>query len=130
MRSPGVRLFTIDRSFGQGASVDRLFLRRHLAPRADVEFSARRADEAGATSGDTGQPPPTLELLRDGEVIDAWPIGSEWREYSASVPVATVAAERSRDWPRTGTLLRWRLRGAPSSTFELRDLSVDRTPLD
>ena len=132
MRSPGVRLFTLDRSFGRGTSVDRLFLRRSLAPRADVAFSARRADEAGAASGDAGQPAPTLELLRDGEVIDAWPLGAEWREFRASVPVAAVPAEPNDDWPRAGTLFRWRLRGAPSSTFELRDLSValDRTPLD
>ena len=36
------------------------------------------------------------------------------------------------EWPRTGTLLRWRLRGAPASTFKIRDLSVarDREPLD
>ena len=132
MRSPGVHLYTIDRSFGRGATVDRLFLRRHLAPRADVEFSARRADEAGAASGDAGQTAPTLELLRDGEVIDAWPLGAEWREFRASVPVAAVPAELGSHWPRTGTLLRWRLRGAASSTFELRGLSValDRTPLD
>jgi hypothetical protein len=129
-RSSRVGLYTIDRSFGRGASVDRLFLRRHLAPRADVEFSARRADEAGAASGDAGQTAPTLELLRDGEVIDAWPIGAEWREFRASVPVAAVPAERRGDWPRTGTLFRWRLRGAPSSAFELRGLSVapGRTP--
>ncbi|MCK7494607.1 MAG: hypothetical protein MZW92_28145 [Comamonadaceae bacterium] len=113
MRSPGVHLYTIDRSFGRGATVDRLFLRRHLAPRADVEFSARRADEAGAASGDAGQAAPTLELLRDGEVIDAWPLGAEWREFRASVPVAAVPAELGSNWPRTGTLLRWRLRGTP-----------------
>lgn len=123
MRSPAVRLFTIDRSFGRGTSIDRLFLRRHLAPRATVAFSARLAGAAVA-----GQALPTLELLRDGEVIDAWPIGGEWRTLSASVAVAAVAAERSRDWPRTGTLLRWRLRGAPESPFELKDLSVAHGP--
>jgi hypothetical protein len=132
MRSPGVHLYTIDRSFGRGSSVDRLFLRRHLTPRADVEFSARRAGEAGAVSGHAGQPAPTLELLRDGEVIDAWPLGAEWRDFRASVPVAAGATEPGGEWPRTGTLLRWRLRGAPASTFELRDLSVarDREPLE
>jgi len=127
-----VSLFTIDRSFGRGPVVDRLFLRRHLAPRAEVAFSSRRADEAGAAGSDAGQTAPTLELLRDGEAIDAWPLGGEWREFRASVPVAAVPAERSRDWPRTTTLLRWRLRGAPSSSFELRDISValDSTPRD
>jgi hypothetical protein len=132
MRSPGVHVYTIDRSFGRGSSVDRLFLRRHLTPRAEVEFSARRAGEAGAASGDAGQTAPTLELLRDREVIDAWPLGAEWREFRASVPVAALATEPGGEWPRTGTLPRWRLRGAPASTFEIRDLSVarDREPLD
>jgi hypothetical protein len=131
-RSPAVRLFALDRSFGRGAALDRLFLRRSLAPRADVVFTARVAGTPGAQAGGDGRTSLTLELLRDGEPIGTWPLDTAWREFRVSVAVTAVSTERSRDWPRTGTLLRWRLRDEPGGVFEIRDLSVERSqpPLD
>ena len=53
--STGVSAYAIDRSFGRGPQVDRLVLRRDLAPRADMVFSARAALEAGSAGGNGGQ---------------------------------------------------------------------------
>ncbi len=55
-RSAAVRVYTIDRSFGRGSFIDRLFLRREIAPRASVSFSARVDPEAGEGRGRTRRP--------------------------------------------------------------------------
>jgi hypothetical protein len=123
--SPRVRVFSIDRSFGRAPSIDRLLLRKDLAPSADVAFSARLArppSDADATAGEGA----TLELLRDSVLIASWPIDAGWREYRATVEVAPVPAAPSALWPSGGTLLRWRVREPGRPPFELRGLAVNR----
>ena len=121
-RSAAIRVYRIDRSAGRGPTIDRLFLRRLLAPLASVSFTARLASEDGRADG---QSPATLELLCDGEVITTVAIGPEWQPFHARVPVAAAAAAAVTGWPRSATLLRWRVRGR-NVTVELKDLSVDR----
>jgi len=126
-RSAGIRVYAIDRSSGRGTYVDRLFLRREIAPRADVAFSARVALDAGLTAGG-GQAATTLELLRDGELVEAWELDAGWRQFRVTVPVDAVAPAVKEGWPRAGALLRWRVRGGTGAGFEMRSLSVVRSP--
>jgi hypothetical protein len=128
-RSPGgVRIYTVDRSAARGAVVDRVFVRREVAPMVDVRFSARLAD--GAV-----RPPATLELLRDGERVGTWEIGESWSDMRVAVPIGERAPPRydarctagqppCSGWPHAGVLLRWRTEGSPPASFELSRLSV------
>jgi hypothetical protein len=128
--STGVVIYTIDRSFGRGPQVDRLWLRRHLAPQANVAFSARAAFATGPTIATGSQDPPstTLELLLDGGFVERWTLDGEWRDVRVTVPVETVGPDDSEGWPRTTTLLRWRVREGAGDTFEIRNLRVERHP--
>ena len=134
-RSKDTRVYTIDRSSARGTLVDRVFARPELTPGADVAFSARLAspDPAAGSATTSG----TLELARDGEVVGAWPIETEWRAGAVSIPIAARAPAdydtRCRPgqapclgWPKGGTLLRWRVRGDPKAVLELRSLTVAR----
>jgi hypothetical protein len=115
-RSSRVRVYQVDRSFARGPTVDRLFLRRDLVPAATVTFDARLSAAEAAT----------LELLRDEEVLNSWPIDGAWRPFRAAVAITPVAPQPDSEWPRTGTLLRWRVRGEGAPVIELRHLSVER----
>jgi hypothetical protein len=129
--STGVAAYAIDRSFGRGTQVDRLLLRRDLAPRADIVFSARAVLEAGSASGSVGQMSTTLELVRDDELVETWELDAEWRDFRVAVPVAAVGPDDG-GWPRTTTLCRWRVRKGGGSAFEIRGLKVARSaePID
>ncbi len=126
-RSPRVRAYTIDRSFGRGTYVDRFVLRRAITPRAEVVFSARVAPDAASKAHGGSEASTTLELLRDGEPIEAWALAAGWREFRVTFPVAAVGPD-SRDWPRAGTLLRWRVPADTGAAFEIRSLSVEPSP--
>ena len=115
-RSSRIRVYEIDRSFARGPTVDRLLLRRDLAPAATVVFDARLA-AAG---------PGTLDLLRDQRIITSWPIDGEWRSFRATVAIPPILPEGASEWPRTGALLRWQVRGEAATVIELRKLSVER----
>ncbi len=121
--STGVAVYAIDRSFGRGTQVDRLLLRRDLAPRADMVFSARAALEAGSAGG---QMSTTLELVRDDELVETWEIDAEWRDFRVTVPVAAVGPGEG-GWPRTTTLFRWRVREGAGREFEMKGLNVARS---
>jgi hypothetical protein len=125
-RSARVRVFSIDRSFGRGLSIDRLLLRRDLTPTADVTFSARLADRPRSASAVLAGKGATLELLTDSMLVASWPIDAEWREYRATMEVAPTAAEPSATWPRGGTVLRWRVREPQGVPLELRGLAISR----
>jgi hypothetical protein len=128
-RSPGgVRIFTVDRSAARGTLVDRVLVRRDVAPLAEVRFSARLAP-GGA------QPPVRLELLRDGEPVGNWEIGEAWREVRIAVPVGGRAPARydarclagqppCSGWPHAGVLLRWRTQGGAPAVFELSGIGA------
>ena len=123
-RSPGTRVYTVDRSTGQGVFVDRLYLRRGIAPLARVAFSVRL--RSGARSSTGGEPASgTLELLRDGDLVETWPITPTWRPLQAEVPIDATAPRDHGGWPGAAVLLRWRLRGEEEPGFELRGLSVE-----
>ena len=124
-RSPRIRVYTIDRSGGRGAILDRLYLRRDLTPEASITFAARVRDAAG--SAEARAAPGTLELLQDDQLIGSWPVEAEWRRFETTVQVPEIAAEQDSGWPRSGTLLRWRLRDPEGAALELRNLSAERT---
>jgi hypothetical protein len=124
--SQGVRVYALDRSFGRGTYLDRLFLRREIAPRAEVVFSARVAPEARPTAEAGDQASTTLDLLRDRHPVGAWELGAGWREFRVTVPIDAVASDIERGWPRAGVLLRWKTQGNPGAAFEIRGLSVER----
>jgi hypothetical protein len=125
-RSPQIRVYTIDRSFGRGSVVDRLALRRDLAPLAEVRFEARLASSPDSPAGTDRPQPSVLELLRDGEPAGECVLTDRWQSCQASVPVAADAGDRQSEWPKTTTLLRWRVRGHPDAVFELRGLSIGK----
>jgi hypothetical protein len=128
-RSPGgVRIYAVDRASARGPLVDRIFVRDEIAPRADVAFSARLAE------GDT-RAAATLDLLRDGVLVQSWEIGAAWRELRLTVPIDARAPARYDarcapgqppcvGWPRAGVLFRWRIQGATPAPFELSGVSV------
>jgi hypothetical protein len=124
-RSSRIRLYRVDRSFGRGPMIDRLLQRRELAPGAEVRFSAR----AVRSADQPGELPTaiTLEFLRDGEVITTFAIGPEWKAFHVTVPVTAVPGQPTGEWPRTGTLFRWQVRGQ-GVHVDLKDLSVSRLP--
>jgi hypothetical protein len=124
MRSPAIRVFRVDRSFGHGVVVDRLLLRRDYEGRARVEFAARRAPAAAGENGPAS--PVTLELLRDGEAVSSFEIDADWRSFAADVPILPVPSDWTSEWPRTGSLLRWRVRGDGKELIELRAISIQR----
>ena len=120
-RSQRIRIYRVDRSAGRGSPVDRLMLRRDLAPRAEVHFSARTlADAANGQSG-------VLELLRDGDVVGECAVNEEWRSCTASVPVTDDVSDWRSEWPRTATLLRWQVRGDRAAEFELQGIKIGRS---
>jgi hypothetical protein len=129
--STGVTAYAIDRSFGRGTLVDRLMLRQHLAPRADIVFSARAMLEGESASANGGHTSATLELVREGELVETWELDAEWRDFRVTVPVAAVGPGDD-GWPRTATLLRWRVRESSGGAFEMRGLKVARgaEPID
>jgi hypothetical protein len=123
-RSERVRVYTVDRSFGRGAFVDRLYVRRETAPRARVAFSARLAPDGRAAGGPVEEAA-TLDLLLDGEPVEAWRIDGAWRKLEATVDVEeSVPADGG--WPRAGVRLTWRVEPDTAPAFEIRDLSVER----
>ena len=115
-----IRIYRVDRSAGRGSLVDRLVLRRDLAPRAEVQFSARTL--GGAANGQTA----VLELLRDGEVVAECAVDAEWRACTASVPVTDDVSNWRSEWPRTATLLRWQVRGDRAAAFELQEIKIGK----
>ena len=119
-RSTRIRIYRVDRSAGRGSLVDRLVLRRDLAPRAEVQFSARTL--GGAANGQTA----VLELLRDGEVVAECAVDAEWRACTASVPVTDDVSNWRSEWPRTATLLRWQVRGDRAAAFELQEIKIGK----
>jgi hypothetical protein len=121
-RSTRIRVFALDRSSGRGPTVDRLYLRRDLVPAASIAFTARVL--AGQSESDGAQA--TLELLRDGEAIASWPVGASWQPLGATVTIPPVPPNAS-EWPETGTLLRWRVRGSGGAVVELRDITAVRS---
>jgi hypothetical protein len=130
-RSPGgVRIYGVDRSAGRGAMVDRIYLRREVAPAADVAFSARVATVGADYPGHA-----TLHLLRDGEPVGEWAIDGGWRELRIAVPVDATAGDRYEQrceagrppcvgWPPAGVLFRWRTSADAPVAFEIRGLSI------
>lgn len=131
-RSAAVRVYTIDRSFGRGTFIDRLFLRREIAPRASVSFSARVDPEDGGEGARPADTSTTLELLHDGVPVEAWAIDSGWRELRATLPVDAAAPDRNDGWPGSTVRVAWRSRDETGPAFEIRDLSVQRAidPVD
>lgn len=125
-RSAGVGVYTIDRSFGRGTFVDRLFLRREIAPRARVLFSARVDPEDGGGEERGAETSTTLELLQDGVPVEAWTIDSRWRELRATFPVDAIAPDPGGRWPAGTARLSWRSEGDTGPAFEIRGLSVRR----
>lgn len=123
-RSEGARVYTVDRSFGRGTFVDRLFLRRETAPRARVAFSARVAPDARA-AGEAVAQAASLELLRDGERVESWRIDGAWRKLEATVDVQD-SAPADGGWPRAAVRLTWRVEPDTAPPFEIQDLSVNR----
>jgi hypothetical protein len=123
-RSNRVRVFSLDRSFGSGPIVDRLYLRRDLVPEASIAFTAR---VPGSNPDADATAPATLELLRDGETVATWPVGANWQRLGARVTIPSVPPNAS-EWPETGTLLRWRVRGLEGAVVGLRDITVVRSP--
>jgi hypothetical protein len=127
-RAEGVRIYAIDRSFGGGTFVDRLFLRRDVAPRAEVVFRARVAPEAGPAAGGAGAATTVLELHCDRQPVGSWEIDAAWGEFRVTVPVDVAGVSAERGWPRAGVLFRWKTLGDPGPAFEIRDLSVAGVP--
>lgn len=125
-RSPQIRVYTIDRSFARGSVVDRLALRRDLAPLADIRYEARVPGQPDSPAGTDRQLPIVLELLRDGDPAGECLLTDRWQTCEASVPVAADAGDRLSEWPKTTTLLRWRVRGHPDTVFELRGLRIGK----
>jgi hypothetical protein len=123
-RSEGARVYAVDRSFGRGTFVDRLFLRRETAPRARIAFSARVAPGAGA-AGEGASEAATLELLRDGERVGTWAIDGAWRGIEVPVPVGEAPADGG-GWPRAAVRLTWRVEPDTAPPFEIQGLSVER----
>jgi len=123
-RSTGTRVYTVDRSTGHGVFVDRLYRRREIAPLARAAFSVRLRSGVGALTG-SELASGTLELLRDGDLIETWPITATWRRLQTEIPVDAMAPRDRRGWPGAAVLLRWRLRGEEEPEFELRGLSVE-----
>ena len=109
-----------------GTFVDRLFLRREIAPRASVVFSARLDPEVGGGEERGAETSTTLELLQDGVPVEAWTIDSRWRELKASVSVAAIAPALSGGWPGSASRFTWRSGADAGPAFEIRDLSVRR----
>jgi hypothetical protein len=124
-RSERVRVYEVDRSFGRGAFVDRLFLRRETAPRARVGFSARLAPD-GRAAGEALAEAATLELLCDGEPVAAWEIDGGWRRLETTVPVGEAAPADVGGWPRSAARLTWRVQPDTAPAFEIEGLSVER----
>jgi hypothetical protein len=138
-RSDRIRVFEIDRSAGRGAIVDRVFLRREIASRAEVVFSARLAPHEGPPAPGGAPASATMELLRDGEIVGSWELVAGWRQFRVTVPVGAVAPEAYRarcspgkapcaGWPQAGALFRWRVQGERPTAFEIRSLSIERSP--
>ena len=127
-RSPRIRVYQVDRSSARGQVVDRLLLRRSVAPRAEVRFAARKARVGAGAAGEASRTSATLELLRDDEPVAECRIDAGWRPCQATVAVTTAPDTRPSVWPRTGTLFRWQVRDDPRATFEIRNLSVVRSP--
>ena len=123
-RSPAIRVYRLDRSSGRGPMIDRLLLRRDVAPGADVRFSARVVRAAA----DAVEPlqPASLELRRDRDVITTFTLGSEWQAFQATVPVSAMPDTPTGEWPRTATLLRWQIVGS-NAVVEMRGLAVERS---
>jgi len=124
-RSERARVYAVDRSFGRGTFVDRLFLRRETAPRARVAFSARVAPDARAAREGVSAAA-TLELLRDGERVETWAIDGAWRRLEGAVPVGEAAPADGGGWPRAAVRLTWRVEPDTAPPFEIQDLSVER----
>jgi hypothetical protein len=126
-RSPAIRVNTVDRSAGRGPMIERLFLRRELAPAADVRFEARLLTADGATGASTAQ----LTLHRDGEALTSYTIHPEWQNFRLVVPVSATPGKPTGEWPRTTALFRWQVR-KEGAVVEMRELSVEpaRGPSD
>jgi hypothetical protein len=118
-----IRIYSVDRSKGKGAMVDRLYLRERIAPAATVQFAARLAGEPGAPTGDVTSSA-VLELLRDSEVVAECPVAATWHSCAAQIIVAKRSPLPETQWPRTTTLLRWQIRGNAAALFEMKDLTV------
>jgi hypothetical protein len=124
-RAAGIRAYTVDRSFGSGTHLDRVFVRRDLLPAALVGFSVRLAP--GQQPADPAAAAPVLlDLARDFEPVASWPIDETWREVRVRVPVGEASPTLEAGWPRAGVVLRWTTRGTPAPAFEIRALSVAR----
>lgn len=149
-REGPTRVYTVDRSFDRGRYVDRIYLRRDIAPRAQVRFSARAMVEpaTGSTVGAIGDAARdsrvgadipggpsrggrdsvaiTVELFQNAEIIEAFEIGPRWRDFELLIDVAPHGPLDDDPWPRPGTLLTWQLRDGETTPFEVRHLSVER----
>jgi hypothetical protein len=121
--SPAIRVYRVDRSSGRGPMVERLFLRRDVAPVADLRVAARLAPGADGTAAVPRSA--TLELRHDGNTVSSYTIGLEWQTFTATVPVASTPDRPTGEWPRTTTLLRWEVR-EPGVSVEIRELSLER----
>ena len=120
-RSPAIRVYKVHRSAGRGPMIERLFLRRELAPTADLRFEARLAPSDGAPAASTAQ----LTLLRDGDALTTYTIGPEWQTFRIAVPVPATPLKPTGEWPRTTALFRWQPL-EQGAVFEIRELAVAR----
>jgi hypothetical protein len=131
----GTRVYTIDRSAGRGTVIDRIVMRRELAPRAHLSFLARVA-EVRETTGGNATAPVTMELLVDGELVNTWSVRGEWQQLQLTLPIGTTAPDIYESqcssgqapcigWPRAGALLRWRTRGDATDPIEISGLTIE-----
>lgn len=107
-------VFRVDRSSAAGTFVDRIYLRRDLAPAARVSFAARS----------TAAAPTELTFFQNAEPVDSWPIDGRWRTFEVEISVAAAAPLVEDPWPRAATLLTWQSPATPPGSFELRDIIV------